>query len=198
MAHSFDPKKVLRQISHHLLNDLFQVHGHELDIPWEDLAQTEVDEIFAAWQALAEEDRRTIEIVLHDVSEMANEDGVRAIVEEAVRQENQELIDDIEGYDSRHDKAVWTYIKAPNVWDAAVRFARADVMSRGATGLSGSTFQPKRRMWATQRLGSWRSHSRPSSWRIRLAAASAKSSITSGPVARTTSSRTSTTTPTPT
>jgi len=113
------------------LNDLFQVHEHELDIPWDDLKQTQVNEIFDAWQALPEADRRTIELVLQEVHEMATEDGLRAIIEEAIRQDNQELVDDIEGYDSRHDKAVWTYIKARDVWEAAVRFARADTMSRG-------------------------------------------------------------------
>ena len=133
MAYNFDPKKVLRQTSHHLLRDLFEVHHHELDVPWDDLKQTQVNEIFDAWQALPEEGRRTIEIILQEVHEMADRsgDGIRAIVEEAIRRENQELIDDIEGYDSRHDKAVWTYIKARDVWEAAVRFARADTMSRG-------------------------------------------------------------------
>lgn len=131
MAPSFDPKKVLRQISNHLLDDLFQVHGHELDVPWDDLKQTEVDEIFDAWQALPESDRRAIEIVMHDVCEMATEDGIRAIVEEGIRQDNRVLLSDIDGYESRYDKAVWTYIRAGDVWEAAVRFARADTMSRG-------------------------------------------------------------------
>ncbi len=71
MACSFDPKRVLRQTSHHLLRDLFEVHQHELDIPWDDLRQTQVAEIFDAWQALPEEGRREIEIVLQEVHEMA-------------------------------------------------------------------------------------------------------------------------------
>jgi len=130
MAHNFDPKKILRQTSHHLLQDLFEVHHHELDVPWDNLKQTQVNEIFNAWQAMPEKDRREIEIVLQEVQEMATEDGIRAIVEEAIRQDQRELIADIEEYDSRHDKAVWTYIKARDVWEAAVRFARADTMSR--------------------------------------------------------------------
>jgi len=102
-----------------------------LDVPWDDLKQTQVDDIFGVWQALPEHDRRAIEIVLHEVNEMATEDGVRAIVEEANDQGNEELIAEIEEYDSRYDKAVWTYIKARDVWDVAVRFARADSLSRG-------------------------------------------------------------------
>jgi len=41
------------------------------------------------------------------------------------------IVADIEEYDSRYDKAVWTYIKARDVWEVAVRFARADILARG-------------------------------------------------------------------
>jgi hypothetical protein len=132
MANSFDPKRVLRQISNHLLQDLFLAHGHELDLPWEELGETEVDPIFHEWQDLEEADCRAIEIVLHEVNDMASGDeGTRAISEEALRQENHDLIEELEGFDSRHDKAVWTYIRATDVWNLAVRFARADSLSRG-------------------------------------------------------------------
>lgn len=132
MAGSFDPKRVLRQISNQLLKDLFESHQHELDVPWEDLGETEVEPIFAAWQDLPEEDCRAIEIVLHEVNDMSyGDEGIRAICEEAIRQDRQDLVDEIDGYESRHDKAVWTYIRATDVWNLAVRFARADSLSRG-------------------------------------------------------------------
>lgn len=130
MAKQFDPKRILRQVSNHLLNDLFMAHGHTLEVRWDDLGETQIDEIFDAWQALPEEDCRAIEIVLHEVSEMANEDGVRAIIEEALRQGHAALIHELDEYESRHDKAVWTHIRAVDVWDLAVRFARADSLSR--------------------------------------------------------------------
>jgi hypothetical protein len=132
MANSFDPKRVLRQISNHLLQDLFLAHGHELDLPWDQLGETEVDPIFHAWQDLPEPECRAIEIVLHEVNDMASGDeGTRAISEEALRQDNHDLIEELEGFDSRHDKAVWTSIRAIDVWNLAVRFARADSLSRG-------------------------------------------------------------------
>jgi hypothetical protein len=129
---SFDPKHVLRQISNHLLQDLFLAHGHEIDLPWDELGETEIESIFCAWQDLPEPDCRRIEIILHEVNDMANGDeGTRAILEEALRQENHDLIDELAGFDSRHDKAVWASIRAIDVWDLAVRFARADSLSRG-------------------------------------------------------------------
>ena len=37
-----------------------------------------------------------------------------------------------DNFESRHDKAVWTYIHATDVWNLAVRFARADSLSRSS------------------------------------------------------------------
>lgn len=132
MAKSFDPKYILRQISNHLLQDLFEAHHHELDLPWDELEEAEVESIFSAWQDLPEAACRAIEIVLHEVNDMAaGDEGTRAISEEAIRQGNQALITELEGFDSRHDKAVWTYIRANDVWNLAVRFARADSLAHG-------------------------------------------------------------------
>jgi hypothetical protein len=132
MSQTFDPKRVLRQVSNHLLQDLFTTHQHDLELPWDQMDETDVDPIFNAWQTLPESDCRAIEIVLHEVNEMADGDeGTRAICEEAIRQGNQQLIDDLDGIESRHDKAVFTYIHATDVWNLAVRFARADSLSHG-------------------------------------------------------------------
>ena len=115
----FDPKKVLRQVSNDLLRQLFE-HCHcPIDVPWAELSEME------------EAPRRNIEIVLHDIGEMAIEDGIRAIVEEARRMGEDDLIENIEILESRHDKTVWTLIHSPDIWQLAVRFARADSLSRG-------------------------------------------------------------------
>jgi hypothetical protein len=132
MAKTFDPKYVLRQISNHLLRDLFEARQHDLDVPWDQLSETEVDPIYKEWQALPEPDCRAIEIVLREVNEMASGDtGMRAIREEARRKGDQQLLDDLDRYESRYDCAVWTYLKGAEVWDLAVRFARADSLATG-------------------------------------------------------------------
>lgn len=131
MSQNFDPKRVLRQISNRLLSNLFTANGHPLDLPWDDLTETDVNCIFDAWQALPEAACRAIEIVLHEVWAMATEEGVRAIVEEAIRQGEDSLVEQIEAFESRHDKAVWTHLQGSEVWAMAVRFAKADSLSRG-------------------------------------------------------------------
>ncbi len=127
----FDPKKVLRQVSNDLLRQLFEHYECPIELAWAELSETDVLPIFNAWQQLEEGSRRNIEIVLHEIGEMAIEDGIRAIVEEARRLGEDDLIENIELFESRHDKTVWTLIHSPDIWQLAVRFARADSLSRG-------------------------------------------------------------------
>lgn len=127
----FDPKRTLRQISNELLRELFVAHGHELDVPWDEISETNVADIFQRWQELAEPERRAIEILLRDIDEIASVDGVKAIVEEALRQGEESLTETIGQFDSRHDRAIWTYLHGRDVWNMAIRFARADLSSRG-------------------------------------------------------------------
>lgn len=132
MSQTFDPKRVLRQVSNHLLQDLFEAHQLDLALRWDQLKEMDVGPIFDAWQALPDAKCREIEIVLREVCDMAcGDEGTRAICEEAIRQGNQQLLDDLEGLDSRHDKAVFTYIHADEVWKVAVQFARADSLTHG-------------------------------------------------------------------
>ena len=132
MSGPFDPKRVLRLISNHLLNDLFEAHGHTLEVPWDELGENDVDPIFAAWQQLPEKDCRSIEILLREINEMAaGDEGVRAIHEEAIRQGQRQLLVDLKLCVGRHDQAAWICIRSVDVWNIAVRFARADSLSRG-------------------------------------------------------------------
>ena len=72
----FDPKKVLRQVSNDLLRQLFEHCNCPIDVPWAELSETDVTAIFNAWQQMEEAPRRNIEIVLHEIGEMAIEDGI--------------------------------------------------------------------------------------------------------------------------
>ena len=130
MTQPFNPKRVLRQISNPLLQEFFERQRHPLDVEWDAISNTQVDDIFDAWQRLPEEPRKAIEIVFHDVHEMANEEGVRVIIEEG-QNHGENLSPLLETMDSRYDKAIWTFMNRPDVWDASVWFAKADSLSFG-------------------------------------------------------------------
>ena len=131
MSGTFNPKRVLRQISNPLLKEFFGWQGHPLkEVRWNSISNTQVDEIFDAWQRLPDGDRKAVEIVFHDVHEMANENSTRVIIEEG-QYHGEDLTPQLELMESRYDKAIWTFMNRPAVWDAAVRFAKADTVWGG-------------------------------------------------------------------
>lgn len=130
MTQQFNPKRVLRQISNPLLKSFFERQGHPLDVDWDSLAETQVDDIFDEWQRLPSDQRKAVEVILRDVHEMANEDGTRIIIEEGqYRREN--LAPLLEPMESRYDMALWTFMNRHAIWSAAVRFAKADTLWGG-------------------------------------------------------------------
>jgi len=131
MSKSFDPRYVLRQVSNELLEDLLEGQSQTVDVPWNELKETQIEPIFAAWQSMPIEPRRAIELILHDVFSIANDHGVRAIMEEANRQGNTSLLDDLAGDVSRFDIAMRTCLQADAVWSIASQFAKADEVSGG-------------------------------------------------------------------
>jgi len=126
----FNENRVLRQISNSLLKEFFERQGHPLPVDWERITDKQMDDVFRALQALPDRPRKEIEIVLQDVDDMANEDGVRVLIEEG-QWRGLDLRDDLEAMDSRHDKAMWVSLRHPAMWRAAVMFARADSLSSG-------------------------------------------------------------------
>lgn len=127
----FNPKRVLRQISNPLKKEFFERQGQSLPVEWDRLTNIQIDEVFHAWQALPDGPRKQIEIVLHDMDEMATEDGgLRVLIEEG-QYRGLDLAKDIEAMDSRFDKVLWVYLNHPEIWNAAVMFARADGISAG-------------------------------------------------------------------
>jgi len=130
VVQQFNPRRVLRQISNPLLKEFFERQGHPLDVDWPHLNNTQVDDIFDAWQRLPDAQRKAVEVAFHDVHEMADEDGIRVIIEEA-QNHGEDLAPLLEPMESRYDKAIWTFMNRPEVWNAAVRFAKADSLSGG-------------------------------------------------------------------
>ncbi len=123
---SYCPRRLLRVVSNRLLQDMFECHRIEIDVDWDSLTETKIEPVFSAWQSLDDRPRRMIELLLLEVDSMASEVGLRAIFEEAHRQGETELIEELSQYDSRYDVAMWTALKKSAVWDTAVLLNRAD------------------------------------------------------------------------
>jgi len=130
MAKHFDPRKVLKQVSNALLAEFFGRQRALAGLPWQELGETNVEPIFEAWQALPEEKRKAVQVVLQDVNEVADERGLRVLAEE-IHRWSPERMGEFDALEGRLDKAFWTYLNLPAVYDEAALFARADALATG-------------------------------------------------------------------
>lgn len=130
MPQAFNPRRILSLISNSLLREFFKRWEEFDETLWHDLAETEVEPIFEAWQRLPEPKRRGIEAVLHDIYGMATDEGTCAIVQQGLYQ-GEDLLPAFARMKSHYDKVVWAFIHRPKAWHAAFQFSTADALNGG-------------------------------------------------------------------
>ena len=59
----YNPRTVFRQASNVLLREFFEKKGHQLDIEWEQLRETQVQGIYDAFLLLPDAERRELELM---------------------------------------------------------------------------------------------------------------------------------------
>lgn len=130
MAKPFDPRKILKRISNSLLHPFFDLHGGLADVPWDDLRETQIEPVYAAWQNMPEDMRRHVQVILHDINELADERGMKVLVEELQRSTPVNF-DEFEALAGQADRAMWAYLNARTAFTIAAYFARAEALSTG-------------------------------------------------------------------
>lgn len=127
---AFDPKKTLKKISNTLLKEFFASRKELLEVPWDDLTEHKIDAIYEAWQALEDQQRKQVQLVLMDVCGLADERGVSVLFEEMNIVEPR-LVEALDQFESMYDIALWFYIHAERAFNQAVIFSRAEKLSFG-------------------------------------------------------------------
>ena len=130
MSRAFDPKKVLKHISNPLLREFFDRRGELRDVPWNDLTEHRIDPVFDAWQALPDSTANEVQCILREVHALASERGTKALAE-VIAEHLPGRKDDFAAIESQHDKAMWSYLHAPKLFDMASVFAEADGLEAG-------------------------------------------------------------------
>jgi hypothetical protein len=130
MAKQFDPRRVLKQIANSLLREFFSRRGELNDVPWDTLTEHRIEPVFRGWQALPDEKQREVQMVLRDVSELADHRGV-AVLAEGILLRSPERADEFRAQVGKADKAMWTYLHAQEIFEEAALFARADALASG-------------------------------------------------------------------
>ena len=139
MAKSFAPRTVLKHISNEVLKAFFTHRGELQDVPWDKLTARKIDPIFEAWQSLPSEQRQEVHLVLQDVNALATEAGINVLVEQ-INGQMPQAREQFEKLASRHDKALWVYLHAPEAFAEARIFAEADALARGSGWVKSNGF----------------------------------------------------------
>jgi hypothetical protein len=130
MAKPFDPRKVLKQIANSLLREFFTRRGELADVPWDQLSEHRIEPVFAGWLALSDAKQREVQMIIRDVNELADHRGV-AVLAEGILARHPDRAEDFSAHRSKADKAMWSYLYAPEVFNDAAMFARADALTGG-------------------------------------------------------------------
>jgi len=130
MAKPFDPRKVLKHVSNALLRELFARRGELADVPWDDLTEHRIEPVFEGWQALPEQQKLEVQVILRDIHELADHRGLAVLAEEILWR-CPERADEFKAQVSKADKAMWVYLHVPAAFEEGAMFARADALAAG-------------------------------------------------------------------
>lgn len=126
----FDPIRLLKEISRHLLRALFAREGIEAVFSNEGPPGIEPREILAVWDSLSEVDRWKIHAALHEIHSMSHELGLRVLAEQ-LEWMHPHLAQEFQAIESRADKILWTWLNARDAFEGAAIFVRADTLVAG-------------------------------------------------------------------
>jgi hypothetical protein len=131
VAKPFDPRKVLRQASNALLQQLFdRVAGGLPGLDWDAVDEADAEPVFAAWQALPADRRLAAQVALQEAHELAEPRGLALMAGEVGWRAAHRLAE-FAALESRVDKAVWTLVTVPEAFEEAARYGRVDALAAG-------------------------------------------------------------------
>src|SRR6187200_2999847 len=83
MARQFAPKHFLRMASNTYLDAYFKQKGVLTKVSFDGRSETDIDEIYDAWQALPSVQRGELDIDFSEINALATEDAVATLIKEA-------------------------------------------------------------------------------------------------------------------
>lgn len=129
MANDYAPKQFLRQAENGLLEQYFAQRNEQVDVPWDELTETDVDTVYEAWRQLPEAALIGIEDDFRDISQLASGDGVRTLIEEG-HFHKIDLAPDLDARDGFVNKAFWVFLNHRRVFDVARILDHSDHLNR--------------------------------------------------------------------
>jgi hypothetical protein len=127
MARQYSTRSFLRHAPNSLLRRYLRRRRITKDLDWGSLRETQIDIIFEAIQSAPEGRRARIESDFRDIEEMATEGGIKTIIDEARDPvHGLDLTEELGAMESHYERAFWTMLNHPRIFDIASMFNRAD------------------------------------------------------------------------
>ena len=123
----FDLKKQLKVHERSLLRQLFSKERAMRMVDWYLTPKNDIEPIAEAWENLQEDRKRHYQVVLQDVDLLSNVKGQKILVEE-LEAHPIPMIEKFWKLTSHADKSLWAYLHAPDVFETAAMFARAEAL----------------------------------------------------------------------
>jgi hypothetical protein len=130
MAHSYAPRDFLRRTSNQLLTQYFQSQELPLSLDLTRLKETEVDPIMQALEGLSDRERACIDADFRLVTQVTNENGIRALIKEGRDWHQVDLEPVFEQMPGFHDKALYAFLHQRRCLEITARLCESDVLSQ--------------------------------------------------------------------
>jgi len=135
MGRQYSTRDFFRQMPNRLLSRYFEAHGALTDLDFAAMKETRIEGLFAAWLELPEDRRNEMDAELLEISEMSNEKGFRAILDEAEWQlretpeQHAQFVEKLAALANHYERAMVTFLDHPQFWKGATYFFHADGLS---------------------------------------------------------------------
>jgi hypothetical protein len=135
MGRHYSTRDFFRQMPNRLLGRYFEAHGALTELNFAAMKEARIEGLFAAWLELPEDQRNEMDAELLEISEMSNEKGFRAILDEAEWQlretpeEHAQFVEKLAALANHYERAMVTFLDHPQFWKGATYFFHADGLS---------------------------------------------------------------------
>lgn len=128
MPRHYSPKSFFRHAPNAMLKRYFDKQGVLAEHDFSEVSETKIEPISQAWLSLPDAQRGEMERDFREIDALACEGGVKAIMDEAERHD-ENLADILGELEDLHEKAFWGFLERPQYWPVASAFCRADAIS---------------------------------------------------------------------
>jgi hypothetical protein len=125
MTRQYSAKTFLRNTPNDILRQYFEQRQIDLKLEWVRLHETEVNPIFLALEELPERTRSEVDSDFRIINELACDDGVQAILEEAAFW-GRDWAEQFASMRNHYERAFWTFLNEPRRFHVAGCFHEMD------------------------------------------------------------------------